>query len=80
MPVILLGSPLPFRRTPVRACRPTSNSRSSRTTSDAELQERVRKLLAMANDESASTQERKVAQAKAEGLLAELLAGRPVPS
>jgi hypothetical protein len=49
-------------------------------TSVAELQERVRKLLAIANDKSGSEQERKVAQAKAEGLLAELLAGRPVPS
>jgi hypothetical protein len=45
-----------------------------------ELQQRVRKLLAIANDKSASEQERKVAQAKAEALLAELLAGRPVPS
>jgi hypothetical protein len=37
------------------------------TTSIAELQERVRKLLAIANDKSASEQERKVAQAKQGG-------------
>jgi hypothetical protein len=49
-------------------------------TSVAELQKRIRKLLAIANDESASAQERKVAQAKAEEVVAELLAGRPVPS
>jgi Protein of unknown function (DUF2786) len=50
------------------------------TTSIAGLQERIRKLLAVANDESASEQERQMARAKAEELLAELLAGRPVPS
>jgi hypothetical protein len=49
-------------------------------TTMTELQDRVRKLLAIANDKSASAQERKVAQAKAQELLAELLAGRPVPS
>jgi hypothetical protein len=49
-------------------------------TSMAGLQERIRKLLAVVNDGSASEQERKVAQAKAEELLAELLAGRPAPS